>query len=1159
MTSLKSKNAKSISAHTTSFLILVMALVLHSAKSAAQDGVDGTAASAASPGAVGTPPNGGDDGTILADYSLDTPEQRLRVFNELFKSATAVQEAQKRTALGVAREMYSAIMTILSETNGGVNNIRVIAPAGAGKTTFVYVISEIYKKVSNGGIVYQMDKGTFDKVAKAHGGGRAAVDVMVRLFAEFSEPRSSIFVDEAHALFTSNQYPDDFKEALLEGKLRMIIASTDKEWALIQKANPAIHRRFIDVWLKDPSYIELKNILNFKLEENRRLVQRQAPHEVLPTVPSRVIDFLARAAVRFGMGKNGITESAVNILLQTFTRARMRLSGFSDNYLVLREQADILNAEIKMLKSEKEVVAILSDKDVLDVADRLGVRDQVDEAARSEQERLKTEGYDQKISELEQRLATVMAELNPLEIAFANRGVLSDQAKALLAKKDQVPAAKVYHTAAGLLKTFNIIFTRNGISATVSDFAGLQKVLNQLTPQQRQGLKGAFDQFKLTQLVEGITRPTADNWNPLLAGQDLSPQDIDTIELLSGKGDAAKQAQVYEAMYRQQRGQSAIASETELARLVSDVNGVSPQVMLEDRNTRVGRIRDNLSEYGLVDAPEAKIVADHLNSSFAQLDAAIANPDVVTKMDRYVLVGNPTDHIAIANMIADGRTVTVQDLRDKSYTHWNNMIGSDAGYTGFKEEGGVLPQFVADHPNGLIVLRVNVAEAKLFDRSDLSGTDKGIIKQIINILETGKLTFGQAKDGALDLTRMTVVVSLEGVGNEFADMTMEQRLEVLKKAGADTNQDLSVETRARVLAELSLDTEQSVEIKELLDVAGSERLIVSVATPEDLLKKYFFEEMKRKANELRREYGVEVEITDATLEEWYSKVRGESDAIKLRGKLESTVSDIFRMVREEFQARRVNTQSRPVVEIGGPITETAADSGRNVAISVDPNSKRHVLRFPSGNAYIEQANNERESLVNKLRAERAAAKANNGTPPAEIVPDSVVVDDSSPTAARDDVPPVARDDGSRAGTTRPIAPPRIETETSVEPAARVSPSPRPTPAGSHAGQRRPPSRTPSPAAAALAQDALPANQPAAVDEDLGTRRVGVGENRGQSVDSVAAAGSRRGGEAVDASKALEVKETLARARAQTQAQRGGGRPIPAPAAPTRSTSRGRGR
>ncbi|BGO94734.1 hypothetical protein NBRC10512_007319 [Rhodotorula toruloides] len=265
------------------------------------------------------------------------------------------------------------------------NNPVLIGDAGVGKTS---VAEGLAQRIVNRDVppnliarIFALDLGLVTAGASYKGQFEERVKAILEE-CEKSEGSVILFIDEVHLIMTGQGSPGGgmdaanlFKPAMARGKIRVIAATTLKEWRIIEK-DPAMERRFQQVIVNEPSVPETISIL-------RGIKEKYEVHHGVTILDSALVS-AATLAHRYLTARR-LPDSAIDCVDEACSAVRIARESRPEEIDKLERQKLQLEIELHALQTEL-------------------ARDKKDEVAKQ-----KIEDTKQAISKIDDELAPIVA------------------------------------------------------------------------------------------------------------------------------------------------------------------------------------------------------------------------------------------------------------------------------------------------------------------------------------------------------------------------------------------------------------------------------------------------------------------------------------------------------------------------------------------------------------------------------------------------------------------------------------------------------------------------------------------------------------------------------------------------------------------------------
>ncbi len=260
------------------------------------------------------------------------------------------------------RKEEDVLIDILSR--GGKGNPCIIGDAGVGKTALVEGLAY---RIAQGDVPEDFKNKKIIKVnmvsliaGKAYNRGDGAVGRIRALFDYAAkDPDVILFMDEYHQIVQCNA-AELFKTFLDRGNIKMIAATTVKEYKKYIEPDLALKRRYSNVYVKEPNEFETYNILkgiksnllgdNVEISDELLMTTVKLTGRYMKnrTYPDKAIDVVSSAAILASRRNNNSTNPSK---ILTITEKDIMSVISSDTNIPL---GDLSKYESKLLNSLEE-------------------------------------------------------------------------------------------------------------------------------------------------------------------------------------------------------------------------------------------------------------------------------------------------------------------------------------------------------------------------------------------------------------------------------------------------------------------------------------------------------------------------------------------------------------------------------------------------------------------------------------------------------------------------------------------------------------------------------------------------------------------------------------------------------------------------------------
>jgi ATP-dependent Clp protease ATP-binding subunit ClpB len=286
------------------------------------------------------------------------PENTFQALEKFGTDLTAIARSGKLDpVIGRDAEIRRIIQVLSRRTK---NNPVIIGEPGVGKTAVVEglaqrIVANDVPESLRGKTLIALDLASMVAGAKYRG------EFEERLKAVLEEIKSSegqivTFIDELHTVVGAGASGDSSMDAgnmlkpmLARGELRLIGATTLDEYRENIEKDPALERRFQQVFVGEPSVEDTIGIL-------RGLKERYEAHHKVSIADSALVA-AATLSNRYISGRQ-LPDKAIDLVDEAASRLRMEIDSAPEEIDQLRRQVDRLTMEELALANEKDAASV---------------------------------------------------------------------------------------------------------------------------------------------------------------------------------------------------------------------------------------------------------------------------------------------------------------------------------------------------------------------------------------------------------------------------------------------------------------------------------------------------------------------------------------------------------------------------------------------------------------------------------------------------------------------------------------------------------------------------------------------------------------------------------------------------------------------------------
>ena len=281
------------------------------------------------------------------------PESKLQVIDKYCKNLTKEAEQGKLDPVIGREEEIRRVVQILSRRTK--NNPVLIGEAGVGKTA---IVEGLAQRIVNGDTpdslkekeIISLDLGLLISGTKFRGEFEQRLKALIKEI-EKDKDRYILFIDELHTVMGAGaaegaiDASNLLKPALARGKLRAVGATTLKEYQKYIERDPALERRFMPVYVKEPSIEDTISIL-------RGIKEKYELHHGVKIKDSAIVS-AAELSARY-ISDRFLPDKAVDLMDEAASGLRLEMESEPAEVEEVKKEMQRLIIEREALKNEKD-------------------------------------------------------------------------------------------------------------------------------------------------------------------------------------------------------------------------------------------------------------------------------------------------------------------------------------------------------------------------------------------------------------------------------------------------------------------------------------------------------------------------------------------------------------------------------------------------------------------------------------------------------------------------------------------------------------------------------------------------------------------------------------------------------------------------------------